>query len=339
MKKNAYTLIEIVVVISIIIVLSAVSMVSFNWYFTSVRDTSRISQLVNISEWVVLKKNMWDFLQPEWSIKIKREWRNFLIQWFFWRSLLNDIDYSNDWVDPEDGSFFTYVTSYDGNNYQLMTFLEDEKSFKKAWYQNFVIKDNNDRIPYVVWNKSIWVFLDENVIPLHDVRTTDLDISNTWESIFLNVLFWNNKIVSNFTTLNLSNFIYDVLNGSWDSFYNCSPKNDKYADYTIWSPTVSNTKWQNVNSSDPCYFSCKSWFTWNWTNCKPDSETRTESCTWLITNAVWNSVSSIEQAWNTSIKDFLPLSDWEYNTQEDTSFCRFKCNTLYTRNASSWTCD
>jgi len=49
-RIRAFTLVELIVVITIVWILSTVGFVSYSWYLTWARDSNRISQLVKIGD-------------------------------------------------------------------------------------------------------------------------------------------------------------------------------------------------------------------------------------------------------------------------------------------------
>ncbi len=327
MTKKAFTLIELVISMVIIIIISTIVTIMFTGYLVWVRDANRITQVSNIRDWISLKLNAWEILKPEWSVEIQFNWEKKSYQWYFWPSLIKKIWYSMDWTDPKDNNYFTYTLSANWKYFQLMTLLEKEENFVNVWYEKVLLIDNNDRIPFIVWSKEIWIFFNEDVIPIHEYANSPLNII-TWNTDTYNVLLRNDKIVSSsWSTLFAE--IQNVIANYGDNIYSCSPEIYLYANYTIWNPTVSNTPWQNYSSASPCYFSCQNWFTWNLNKCEPDINSRTISCTWLVSNALWNTATQVNQVWDTNIWDFVPTNVWTYNTIPSTYLCRFKCLNNY----------
>lgn len=49
-KKSAFTLVELIVVITIVGILSTIGFVSYSSYLTGARDSNRISQMVKITD-------------------------------------------------------------------------------------------------------------------------------------------------------------------------------------------------------------------------------------------------------------------------------------------------
>lgn len=98
------------------------------------------------------------------------------------------------------------------------------------------------------------------------------------------------------------------------------------------SQTVSQN-WTYNTTPWVCTFTCNANYTYDtWTNTCV-ANTKTTSCTWLPTNAVWNTVSSITQTWDWT--NWLPLENWTYNTATSTANCNYKCGTNY-HTEDSW---
>jgi len=336
MNKKWFSLVELIVAMSLVAILATISVISLTGYFEWVRDANRITQVNNIADGVALKLKDGAFLKPEWAIEIQHNSRKVSYQWYFGKTLLDKIDFSMDWTDPKFDTFFTYIISADWKYFQLMTFLEDKDSLEWIWYSWTIIENAEGMVPYIVWSKEIWVFLDDEIIPIHEYKTSPMNIETTSTEIF-NVILQNDKIVSGAWDGLFTN-IDNVVKNFGDNVYSCASQIYSYADYIVWTPTTSNSAWQNLSSWSACYFSCKMGFSFNWTNCEPAVTTQTVACIWKPANSTWNTTTTIEQTWNTSVSAFLPINQWAYNTTSSLSECRFKCDLWYNWNSTLGEC-
>ncbi len=93
-----------------------------------------------------------------------------------------------------------------------------------------------------------------------------------------------------------------------------------------WTPSNTST-YNTTSSTTECRYKCAdSYHTENGgTSCI--SNTKTASCTGLIANAQWNSVSSITQTWNGSI--WTPTTVSTYNEESSSNECRYKCDATH----------
>ena len=134
--NKAFTLVELIVVITILAVLSAIWFVAFSWYLAWTRDTNRISQLKSISDWLELYWTKHDLPIPEDKVDIKVwTWTNektIAYQWYAWKNILETIEYSSEWVDPKDWTYFSYYLTKDKKYYQLMAFLEESDNLQNT---------------------------------------------------------------------------------------------------------------------------------------------------------------------------------------------------------------
>jgi len=77
---------------------------------------------------------------------------------------------------------------------------------------------------------------------------------------------------------------------------------------------------------------CETGYFWNGESCET-APTKTTECQGLPENAVWNSVSSITQTWNGY--SWNPSTATDYDENENSKFCRFKCKPDYEWTGSS----
>ena len=239
--KRAFTLVELIVVVTILWILSTIWFVAYSWYMAWVRDTNRISQLKSISDWLELYRTKHDLPLPDSKLDITSSWSLIWYQWYIWKNVLEIIEYSSEWVDPKDGTYFSYYLTKDRRYYQLMAFLEEEP--KKISFKNTKIfaVDYSDRYPYTI-GKKLWILTDENNNPIQEVKSGSLDISDVW-------------------TLKLKSYLNkdEYVTWTWTSFYKLI-KVDKVW-WKFWR--VVNNEFVYVN---PTEWACPEWYTavpWN----------------------------------------------------------------------------
>ncbi len=110
MKKNnypAFTLVELIVVITIIWILSTIWFVSYSNYLTWARDSNRYSQLTKLSDSLQVYATQKSLPLPDDFIEITASGASNVIayQWYVWSDVLETIDYTNWGKDPKDDSF------------------------------------------------------------------------------------------------------------------------------------------------------------------------------------------------------------------------------------------
>ena len=73
MKNQAFTLVELIVVVTILAILATIGFVSYSRYLTGVRDTNRIASLTSISDGLELYRTRNDLPDPDDAIDIQIE--------------------------------------------------------------------------------------------------------------------------------------------------------------------------------------------------------------------------------------------------------------------------
>lgn len=195
--RFGFTLVELVVTITIISILSAIGFVSYSSYLLSARDSSRFSQLAGLSDSLqVYAANR--------TLPIPSDYANVLstasgqllwYQWYMWEDILDTLDYSNGWRDPKNGEYFVYYLSGDRKSVQLMAFMEESTS-SIATLPSSYATDYLDRYPKTYGNKLWIILLEESVTPIQDLTlvNNNFEIDTTTESH--SVYFWNGDTIT-----------------------------------------------------------------------------------------------------------------------------------------------
>lgn len=211
-KNYAFTLVEMVVSVSIIAVLWLIWFISFTSYHITIRDTARISDIENISLYLNDFKLRNNLPQPANYIQLE-SWTNIVAQqWELSQILLNLIWYDNSWKDPMDESFFTYVRSGNKKYFQVMGLLESPDNVPWKNIQND-IEIKAQRFPYTQGNK-LGVVTDSQNIPLEKNLAWDTISVDSYSQII-------------YTYLDNNQFIY----GTWSSLISLEETNLKWWKY------------------------------------------------------------------------------------------------------------
>jgi prepilin-type N-terminal cleavage/methylation domain-containing protein len=178
-KTKAFTLVELIVVITILSILSIVWFVSFSWYLAWTRDVNRISQIKAISKWLYLYSTNKTLPTPDAETTSIMDWTTQIAtQWYAWKTVLETIAYSTEWVDPKDKIHFSYYLTADKKYFQLMALLENETK-KIVLLPQTQATDYTSRTPYVTWEK-LWILTTSTNEPIQ-MSTWSIDISNVWD--------------------------------------------------------------------------------------------------------------------------------------------------------------
>jgi len=190
-----FTLVELIVVITIVGILSTVGFVSYSGYLTWARDSNRISQLTKISDSLQVYSASKTLPLPDDAINITASGtttsETIAYQGYIWVDVLETIDYTNGWQDPKDDIYYTYYLTKDRKSLQLLALMEEEQSVTYSSPNNnlkiadLLTRETNaatyeDRFPKV-YGRKLWVLtqIDTNT-PAQEVT---LNITNGYLDI------------------------------------------------------------------------------------------------------------------------------------------------------------
>lgn len=158
LKKSAFTLVELLVVVTILSILAAVGFVSYSEYIVWVRDTNRKAQLEWMSNGLTMYSANRRLPVPDAAIKIMSWSTTLSYQWTIWQDILDTIEYTKEWTDPDTWKYFTYYMTSNKKYFQLFALLEEKASVPVAsnlWTQTYA-DSYVTKFPYPVW-KKLWV--------------------------------------------------------------------------------------------------------------------------------------------------------------------------------------
>jgi len=237
MKKNkkAFTLVELIVVITILAILWTIAFISLQGYSKSARNSVRISDLSSIDKQLELYYiKAWNLPIPDDYIEIYASWTLIGYQGYAWKRVLDLIWVFNWWKDPLDDEYYTYMTDLNRKNYQIMWFLEDNQITNLS---NKIYAEWNERTPIVKW-KELWIIVNLNNDPIQKLITTSFDISTTNDTYKAyinndNIITWTWTELKKASPTYSCDRILSLMRNkkTWD--YNI----DNY--YSTWSSTLN----------------------------------------------------------------------------------------------------
>ncbi len=211
-SKNAFTLVELIVVVTIITVLSVVWVFQYTSSSSAIRDATRLTQISELHNGLTsysLSNRIWD---PDNKIDIVSNGKTIWFQWDFGNTLLDSIEYTWAGKDSLTGDYFTILMNSTKNKFQILGYLENEISMQEnvsiitEWFANTQFD-----FPYSYGSK-LWIIMDENSQVIHKsedfVNTQSFDTASQNIPVKIqysqNDLFeWNMKDL-NFYATNLT---------------------------------------------------------------------------------------------------------------------------------------
>lgn len=188
-KKKLYwfTLVELIVVITILSVLWTISFISLQSYGSNARDSATLSDLKSVEKWLefsLLKYGK--TILPDEKVDINYSGSVYSYQWFAWIWVLNDIWV---WVNAKSRAnweFFLYSTTKDLDKYQILWFLENDLSLS-LWTKTYAENEN-------LFFQNMW---DEVGI----VFESEVAINKIWNNIELKDSPIEYKIVTSLNSI------------------------------------------------------------------------------------------------------------------------------------------
>ena len=208
MNRKGFTLVELIVVITILAVLWTISFVSLQWYASEGRDSKRISDVNSIRkvlEYDVLKK--WYYILPEnWvNVTYSTWWESKAVwqQWIFWESNRVELWAWNSLSkvprDPLTNTYYTYSVLNTKKEIQIWAVLEWWVSYWPNLITDTYARWNEIWWSYIVWNYNgkvakVTMWWNMYIFAVPSIISTDL-----WTPDILSLLD-NKKFAINSTS-------------------------------------------------------------------------------------------------------------------------------------------
>lgn len=187
MRKQQYwfTLVELIVVITILAILWTIAFISLQWYSADARNSTRISDIGSMKktlELYQLKESKYPI--PDWWVIINYDYEKLRTQWTFWNEVVKKLWklISKTPVDPLTKTEYIYSLANNEKEYEVLAIYEWDKVVNKnilnqANAANFTAK--------VSWNYN-WVFVktENYIVPVPSLINSE--VWNTELSLDLN---------------------------------------------------------------------------------------------------------------------------------------------------------
>ena len=211
---KAFTLVELIVVITILAILWTIAFISLQWYSRDARDSVRISDMKNIETAFELDlTKRWKVLIPEDKIDITASGTLIGYQWYAWEKVLNNIWVHGWWKDPVDDTYYTFMTNSNLTSYQILWYLESESeiSFNTSLIEDSFAADYTKRYPKLIWDQ-LWVLVSSGSLEPVQKWLVNIDIINTTEEL---VAYVNESDIISWTWVKLKNWLNHRVNINW----------------------------------------------------------------------------------------------------------------------------
>ena len=272
-KKNGFTLVELIVVVTIVAILSTIWFISYSQYLSKTRDSNRISQLKNLSSALEVYRTKNRLPIADDYIEITSNNQIIWYQWYLWKNILDLLEYTQAWKDPLDNSYFTYYVTHNKRYYQLMAFLENPFENSEILHNKTnAYQDYSQRFP-VVYGSKLGIFTDINNQPIQAIDSLwySLDIVNT-----------QNEFKSHLSNQN-------VVQWSWSTLVSFTPNASCQRLYLLWN-RQNGVYTINPNGAGNIEVYCDMVTAgWWWTLVATTADDNTDSWTYDNRELLWNS--------------------------------------------------
>ncbi len=200
-NKSAFTLVELIVVITILAILWTIAFMSFRWYNSNSRDSVRISDISNvITSMELYELEAWKYPIPSNWINVTYSWATVWNQWTLWKSVFTNVSKLDKIPkDPLLDKEYTYSVSQNGTEYEVSWIIEGDEDKVKA----MVSGNYNGIVSKVVsWNNC-------NILVVPSIISSDLDYSTDFVELHDNwwlVYNWYNNLPSSYKNTKLFMF-------------------------------------------------------------------------------------------------------------------------------------
>ena len=269
-KKKAFTLVELIIVITILAVLAAIAFLNLNGYTWDARDSVRVSDLKNIQKTMELSLGEWNLLPIPDELKTEKielqelpwvKWQ----EWLFWDESIKELrDLSQVPLDPKTKSKYRYLVSENRQNYYLEVELENWSKYILTNYGNALALNSAPNAPKTPWNPG-----GTTTPPPATPQTQDKDKYHPiWQTI--NAIVW--------AQVNPSDWIQNKQDLPSTTVYrwkNGTPGENSWTIEVVYPDSSITEITVTIN------YSCATWHTKVWSECKAN----TQAC--AIVNGNW----------------------------------------------------
>ena len=243
MNKKAFTLVELIVVITILAILGTIAFISLQWYSRDARDSTRISDLSAMKTGIELF-HLWagKYPNPTDTFNVEYSWSTVWSQWLFGDTTTANVDkLDKKPVDPLTEKEYTYSVTNTKQEYQLSWLLESWDTAFNSELFNWAYAWDTIATAVVTWNYN-WAILKT-------LSGTTCEILSLPSIISAEA---NTDLVS---ILNNERLVYD--------WYNNLPSNYNWSKYNeLWWFAFTSGKLVVYTDNDSCNDLKKSDTTW-----------------------------------------------------------------------------
>lgn len=190
--KKAFSLIELIIVITILVILTSISFLNFSDYWSKARDSVRIYDFNLIQKALeIYKVKNWKFPEPDDPISIENTSLNknkykWFIEGKIWAEVSKKLNFSEIPKDPKTKEEYKYMITDDRKNYILRIKKEDWGELSIWW-----IPTSCEKI------KELWLFKWNWLYPIFFTTRWPIDVfchENYNKDFYQFILWWDMEV-------------------------------------------------------------------------------------------------------------------------------------------------
>jgi len=277
LRKSAFTLVELIVVTTILAILWTIWFVSFQWYSTSARDSVRVSDLKTISRALEYYKiDQWAYPTPTDNFEISYSGSLAWKQWVFGedtRVLISSM--SETPTDPLTKNPYTYSITNTRQEYEIWSIMErplksellSDAHDNNVFYTN-IVWTYNKQIITVRQNDFIYILWVPTIITW-EIESVDIDTILTNQSFAVRN---SSNLPSSYATVlpEWQSHTWSVSFTAWVIPWLTAPLLFQWWESLLANDSQKQTLWENIKqyflssniSNSPSYDSVRSIVWW-----------------------------------------------------------------------------
>jgi len=211
--KKAFTLVELIVAITILAILWTIAFISLQWYSKSSRDSVRISDVSNMKTALELfHLNSWKYPLPDDDYLVTFSWHTLRNQWKFWTNVVSSLSRNINKIptDPLTDKKYIYSVANNKNEFEILTLLESDLALKPIDQTNAATYSFTPRINWT-YNR-VFIKTPSHIVPVPSIINSEVD----WGNLILNTENIKSQVVSNWGNIpNHGNVNYSTGELNW----------------------------------------------------------------------------------------------------------------------------
>ncbi|NDK09506.1 prepilin-type N-terminal cleavage/methylation domain-containing protein [Candidatus Gracilibacteria bacterium] len=183
-NKKAFTLVELIVVVTIVGILSVVGIVAYSSYLVGARDVNRIATMTQAVETFQKYATTKKLPIPDSAITLTMSGGTVGFQGKIGPNVLETIGLEDDMRDPKDNTLYSYLLGENRKVFQFVAFMEKKENLIS--FAPTALANNENRYPRTFGTGLGIITQSKTLIPLEDLPlgsdTLNLeDFGNSYE--------------------------------------------------------------------------------------------------------------------------------------------------------------